>query len=106
MRVLALCGLMLLAGCSFFGPDPDYQRAGTSPEVASGDLESCRQQARAMIQRDTQIDNDIGTQDVTANYLQSDGTLESNLTQYRQSNRYDSIVLDCMSGRGYSSGGQ
>jgi hypothetical protein len=106
MRVLVLCGLMLLAGCSFFGGKPEYQRAGTSPEVANGDLESCRQQARAMIQRDRQIDTDIGSQDVTSNYLQSDSTLESNLSQYHESNRYDAIVLDCMSKRGYSAGGQ
>ena len=106
MRVLVLCGLMLLAGCSYFGGKPDYERAGTSPEVASGDLESCRQQARAMIQRDRQIDNDILAPNVNDSHLRSDTTLESNLNQYHESNRYESIVQDCMSSRGYSTDGQ
>lgn len=104
MRILVLSGCLLLAACSYFQSDPGYQRAGASLEVSNGDLESCRQQARAMIQRDNQIDNDIGSQDVASGYLQSDGTLESNLTQYRESNRYDSIVLDCMAARGYNAG--
>lgn len=49
MRVFVLCGFMLLAACSYFRPDAGYQRAGTDLEVSNGDLESCRQQARAMI---------------------------------------------------------
>jgi hypothetical protein len=57
-----------------------------------------------MIARDRQIDTDINSQNVTANYLQSDGRLESNLTEFHESNRYDEIVLDCMASRGYSAG--
>jgi hypothetical protein len=102
MRILALCGILLLSGCSYFWPpEQGYQRAGTSADVENSDLASCQQQARAMIARDRQIDSDITSQGVTAGYLRSDETLESNLSQFRETNRYDEIVLDCMAARGY-----
>ena len=105
MRILGVCASLLVAGCAYlWPPEQGYQRSGTSADVENGDLDSCQQQAHAMIARDRQIDNDISAQGVTANYLQSDGTLESNLTQFHESNRYDEIVLDCMAARGYSAG--
>jgi len=105
MRILGVCASLLLAGCAYlWPPDQGYQRSGTSAEVENGDLESCRQQARAMIARDRQIDTDINSLDVTSGYLQSDGRLESNLTEFHENNRYDEIVLDCMASRGYSAG--
>jgi hypothetical protein len=106
MRALALCCLMLLAGCAYFRSPPDYRRTAAGSEVASSDLEACRQQARAMIQRDRQIDNDISTPDINDSHLRSDTTLETNLAQYHESNRYESIVQDCMSSRGYNTDGQ
>lgn len=104
MRAVALASLLLLSACTYFGPDSDWERRGTNEDVAGSDLESCRQQARAMIARDQAIDGDISTQNIQYDYMQSTGTLESNLNQYQQGNRYNSIVSDCMSARGYSEG--
>lgn len=102
MRIPVLCGVLLLSGCSYFWPpEQGYQRLGTSADVENSDLASCQQQARAMIARDRQIDTDITAQGVNDGYLRSDGTLESNLSQFRETNRYDEIVLDCMASRGY-----
>ncbi len=101
MRAVVLASLLLLSACSYFGPKDDWKRSGTNEDVASSDLESCKQQARAMIARDERIDADISAQNIEYDYMQSTGTLESNLNQYQQGNRYDSIVSDCMAAQGY-----
>jgi len=101
MRAVVLASLLLLSACSYFGPKDDWQRSGTNEDVTSSDLESCKQQARAMIDRDQRIDADISSQNIEYDYMQSTGTLESNLNQYQQGNRYETIVSDCMSAQGY-----
>jgi len=101
MRAVVLASLLLLSACSYFGPKDDWKRSGTNEDVTSSDLESCRQQARAMIARDERIDADISAQNIQYDYMQSTGTLESNLNQYQQGNRYDTIVSDCMAAQGY-----
>ncbi|MGH8430029.1 MAG: hypothetical protein ACREUF_06470 [Solimonas sp.] len=101
MRAFVLASLLLLSACSYFDARNDWERSGANDAITGSDLESCRQQARAMIDRDQRIDGDISSQNVPYDYLQSSGTLESNLSQFQQSNRYESIVEDCMAARGY-----
>jgi hypothetical protein len=105
--ILALL-LLLLTGCSGFHM-PDWARSDTSGSgegyVAAppDDLSSCREQARAMIQRDQAIDQDINNQDTNSDLKQGVGDLNNYLNEYNTKQRYERIVDDCMKARGYDS---
>jgi hypothetical protein len=104
MRILVLTLALLLAACSGFRT-PEWLREDTGQTSAPSDvLESCRQQARAMIKRDQTIDQDIGGQNTDPDMVQGQGELNRNLDEYSTNARFEQIVEDCMKARGY--GGQ
>jgi hypothetical protein len=110
MRFPVLALLLVLTACSEF-PLPDWARSdsgGSSDGSVAGsvaapadELGSCQEQARAMIQRDQAIDQDIYNQDTNTDLVQGAGDLNRNLNEYNSKNRYDRIVDACMAARGY-----
>jgi len=102
MRKALIVSILLLAGCSAFGPPAtkDWSRGDTTPDEAAADLQSCRHAARAKLAMDQQIDQDMGA-DPT-----SQGGLANNLAQYDTEKRYNDMVRDCMLSAGYAPAGK
>ncbi|MGH6929266.1 MAG: hypothetical protein ACREEV_13195 [Dongiaceae bacterium] len=93
-----------LSGCSLFSQpsQKDWNRASGGSDQTSADLSACRQQANAVIQRDSDIDSDIAAARVEESDPESTSAAEiTGIDEYDTRNRYDRIVNDCMRGRGY-----
>lgn len=103
--VPALALALLLAACSGFRTPEWLRQDKGQTSVPSDDLESCRQQARAMIERDQTIDQDIGGQNTNPDMVQGQGELNRNLDEYSTNARFERIVEDCMKARGYDGQG-
>jgi hypothetical protein len=90
-----------LAGCSLFSkPSNEYSRPSGTQDQTSADLNSCRQQADAVIRRDANIDSDIAA----ARSDQVDPN--ENITiagadDFEREKRHRQIINDCMRQRGY-----
>jgi hypothetical protein len=97
--VLVLAGT--LAGCSLFSkPSNEYSRPSGAQDQTSADLNSCRQQADAVIRRDANIDNDIAA----ARSDQVDPNENITITgadDYQRDKQHRRIINDCMRQRGY-----
>lgn len=103
MRHAILALTLLLSACSLFQPEKgSWTKSGSNDDTVFSDLQSCKQQARAMIETDDQIDQDIATQGTDFGSSSASPDLEANLDNYRYGNRYDEIVRDCMTARGYA----
>lgn len=108
MKQAVLLSAFLLAGCadySWFGqtdapPPPQWNGIAADDEQAVAELESCKQQARAMIQRDALIDRDIGAAGPTRDN-DADLALMRNMDEFETGQRFNRIVADCMRQRGY-----
>jgi hypothetical protein len=101
-----------LAGCSLFSkPSNDYSRPSGTEDQTSADLNSCRQQADAMINRDANIDSDIaaarsnniGTESTFGTLLPGSNEPQAlgGATEFEREQRYHRIINDCMRQRGY-----
>jgi hypothetical protein len=102
-----------LSGCSLFSEpsQKDWTRASGGSDQTSADLSACRQQAGAVIQRDSDIDSDIAA--ARSHNTELDSTAGAVLpgadepeilpgaTAFEREQRYDRIVNDCMRNRGY-----
>ena len=104
MRRFILLATLTLAGCSWFmEPAPrQYTRPAATEEQVSNDVESCKEAARSVQERDAQISHDIGTRsevDEADSYF--DPRLASNVDAYASRDQYNSMVERCMEGRGY-----
>ena len=90
-----------LAGCSFFSkPSNDYSRPSGTQDQTSADLNSCRQQADAVIKRDANIDSDIAA----ARSDQVDPNENITITgadEFQRDKQHRNIINDCMRQRGY-----
>ena len=90
-----------LAGCSYFSKQSnDYSRPSGTEDQTSADLNSCRQQADAMINRDANIDSDIAA----ARSDQVDPNENIAITgadDYQRDKQHRNIINDCMRQRGY-----
>jgi hypothetical protein len=90
-----------LAGCSYFSkPSNDYSRPSGTQDQTSADLNSCRQQADAVIKRDANIDSDIGA----ARSDQVDPNENITITgadDFQRDKQHQRIINDCMRQRGY-----
>jgi len=99
LLLLVLAGT--LAGCSLFSkPSNNYTRPSGTEDQTSADLNSCRQQADAMIKRDANIDSDIAA----ARSDQVDPNNNVNIPgadDYQRDKLHRQIINDCMRGRGY-----
>lgn len=107
MRRILLLAALALGGCSYFYPEPTtYAKPGTSQDQVSADVDSCRQQARAVAKRDATIDQDIANRAGRYNNLggDDDPRFTANLQQYGDQARYHEMVSDCMDNLGYGPG--
>jgi hypothetical protein len=99
LLLLVLAGT--LAACSLFSKQSNnYQRPAGTEDQTSADLNSCRQQADAMIKRDANIDSDIAA----ARSDQVDPNNNVNIPgadDYQRDKLHRQIINDCMRGRGY-----
>ena len=101
MRRIVLLIVLLVAGCAFGRPETtDWERADTTPEEAGSDLQACRHAARARVDQDLQIDQDMGA-DPTGQ-----GSLANNLTQYDADKRISAMTRDCMVALDYHPAGK
>lgn len=93
-----------LSGCSLFSQpsQKDWTRASGGSDQTSADLSACRQQANAVIQRDSDIDSDIAAARVEESDPESTaGAAIAGIDQYDDQKRHDRIVNECMRQRGY-----
>jgi hypothetical protein len=90
-----------LAGCSLFQkPSNEYARPAGTQDQTSADLNSCRQQADAVIRRDANIDSDIAaarSDQVDPN----DNVTITGADDYQRDKQHRRIINDCMRQRGY-----
>jgi hypothetical protein len=90
-----------LAGCSYFSkPSNEYSRPSGTEDQTSADLNSCRQQADAVIKRDANIDSDIAA----ARSDQVDPNEDiaiAGADDYQRDKQHRRIINDCMRQRGY-----
>lgn len=103
MKALVPIAALLLAGCAWFEPPPAPRPSAGGDEQRVADLESCKQQARAVLARDAAIDQDIGPADSAGRDI-DDAGLGQNLDQFSTEIRYRRIVDSCMRGRGHLPG--
>lgn len=83
--------VLLVAGCTFGRLETAaWERTDATPEQAADDLQACRHGAQAKVDRDLQIDQDIGTDPA------SQGGLATNLSQYDAEKRVSALTRDCM----------
>ncbi len=105
MKPFIFLVVLLLAGCTFFSSEEKAARPAPDEQQRPADFEACKEQARAMIDRDETIDQDIAsaspTTDVGAG-IETDATLAQNLAAYRADRRYQRLVDRCMRDHGYA----
>lgn len=114
--VAAICFAATLSGCSLFGPDK--APAGSTPVVTQGtdepqpdvsdaqhqsDVDSCREQARAVLRQEGNISSDIQSRDAQGAFWDDSSDLTRNMDEYESRQRYHRILEECMQGRGYGS---
>lgn len=114
VAAIAACFAAMLSGCSLFGPDE--APAGSTPvtvEEGGGvesdvtdaqrqsDVESCREQARAVVNQDSNISADIDSRDSQGAFWDDSSDLTRNMDDYDSRRRYYRIFEECMQGRGY-----
>ena len=90
-----------LAGCSYFSkPSSDYSRPSGTQDQTSADLNSCRQQADAVIKRDANIDSDIGA--ARSDHVDPNENITiTGADDFQRDKQHQRIINDCMRQRGY-----
>ena len=108
-RCAAFVLLLCLAGCNAFDfglqDNPNttkYERKKTTEEQTSADLRGCRSQAKAVLDRDENIDQAVESTHDTGTGINAAPDLQANMDSYSYEQRYREIVNDCMRGRGYN----
>lgn len=114
VAAIAACFVVTLSGCSLFSSDT--APAGSTPvtvqeggaaqsEVTDvqrqSDVESCREQARAVVNQDSNISADIRSRDSQGAFWDDSADLTRNMEDYDSRRRYHRIFEECMQGRGY-----
>jgi hypothetical protein len=103
---------VLLAGCSLFAPEkPEgttpvaVQQPSEPPTVSNterqSDVDSCREQARAMVRQDQNIAADIQSRDDQGAFWDDSPDLTRNMDAYESQQRYHQIFEECMRARGH-----
>ena len=101
MRRIAFALLPFVAACALFHPETaDWQRADTTPDQMSVDLDVCTKAANARYDQDMKIQQDM-TMDQT--YMGQD-PLVNNLGNYQQQHDYQHMIDTCMEAAGYARG--
>ena len=107
MSRFLLLAVLVLGGCSWFRDEPEtYGKPGASQEQVSADVESCRQQARAVQRRDAAFDQEIAnlSDEEDQAGADDDAQFTRNLQEYGANRRYHDLVSDCMRNLGYGAG--
>jgi len=111
----AAAAIVLLGGCSLFGPDEappgstpvvvQSDDADTTSDVTEAqrqsDIDSCREQARAVVDQENSISADINSRDAQGAFWDDSADLTRNMDEYESRQRYYRIVEECMRSRGY-----
>lgn len=97
--VLVLAGT--LAGCSLFSkPSNEFTRPSGTEDQTSADLNSCRQQADAVIRRDANIDSDIAA--ARSDHVDPNANVSiPGADDFQRDRLHSRIINDCMRQRGY-----
>lgn len=114
VAAIAVCAAATLSGCSLFAPGTEpagstpvtVQEGGPAePDVTDvqrqSDVESCREQARAVVDQDSNISADIRSRDSQGAFWDDSADLTRNMEDYDSRRRYHRIFEECMQGRGY-----
>lgn len=103
-RTITLCFMaslgIALGGCAWFGSERPAPRRDLTDQAAAARLSACQAQANAVMQRDTDIQQDItGSHALSDSYNgMSDSTLQANMAQYGYNLRRQRLVDQCLSG--------
>lgn len=111
----AIAVVLLLGGCSLFAPEkapagstPVAVPQGSEPAVGDAqrqsDVDSCREQARAVLRQEQNITADIRSRDGHGAFRSDSPDLTRNMDAYEARQRYHRIFEDCMRARGYGGG--
>ncbi len=102
MRFLIAAALAVsLAGCSYFSTTQAWTKAGTTPEQAQDDLDTCKAIARAAEGNDERIDQDTSATMGDSAQGAVDTELSQNMSSQRSGKRTSDIIDDCMHQMGY-----
>jgi hypothetical protein len=103
---------LLLAGCELFASEKptgsapvaaeDWSQPDVSEDVRQSDVDSCREQARAVVRQEENISADINSRDAQGAFWDESPDLSQNLDEYEARQRYHRVFEDCMRGRGYA----
>ncbi len=108
----ALVLAVLLSSCGLFGPEKkpagtepvateDWSQPATSEPQRQSDVDSCREQARAVLRQEQSISADIASRDNQGAFQNQAPELTQNMNEYEARQRYHRIFEDCMRGLGY-----
>jgi len=99
MRRAAFALLPLVAACALFHPETaDWQRADTTPDQMSADLDLCTRAANARYKQDQNIQQDMTTDQTNM----GQDPLVANLGSYQEQHDYQQMIDTCMQAAGYS----
>jgi hypothetical protein len=118
--VAAAAFAVLLGGCELFEPDEappgstpvtvQSDDAGTTSDISEAqrqsDIDSCREQARAVVDQESSITADINSRDAQGAFWDSSPDLTRNMDEYESRQRYYRIVEECMRARGHAAEGE
>jgi hypothetical protein len=103
---------LLLAGCGLFASEKpagsapvaaeDWSQPDVSEEARQSDVDSCREQARAVVRQEENISADIASRDAQGAFWDESPDLTQNLDAYESRQRYHRVFEDCMRGHGYA----
>lgn len=108
--VASILATTFLTGCSLlYEEKPEGTTPVTeepSPPTATetqrqSDVDSCREQARAMVRQDQNIAGDIASRDDQGAFWDDSPDLTQNMAAYESQRRYHRIFEECMRARGY-----
>lgn len=110
--VVAVFIAALAGGCSLFGPEeapagstPVVVQSDSPPDVSEAqrqsDVDSCREQARAVVDQEHNISADIDSRDAQGAFWDDSADLTRNMDEFESRKRYHRILEECMQARGY-----
>ena len=112
VAAVALLAALSLGGCGLFASEKpagsapvaaeDWSQPDVSEEVRQSDVDSCREQARAVVRQEENISADIGSRDAQGAFWDESPDLSQNLDEYESRQRYHRVLEDCMRGLGYA----
>ena len=110
--LLVVFATALAGGCSLF--EPEEAPPGSTPvivqsdspsditeEQRQSDVDSCREQARAVVDQEQNITADIDSRDAQGAFWDDSADLTRNMNEFESRQRYNRILQECMKARGY-----